>query len=143
MTEVSFRGRYGQPVGRWAALVAEKALKEGRYVQTFESFAAFRPGASLEAIVRISNSFIRTRSSNSSESDVVVVLDNSLFEVSDVTRGLKAGGVVVAAGEKPGSLTAKGEFQFFPLELIAGSSQENRTDVLLKALYELGVLGNA
>lgn len=140
MVELRFHGRYGQPVSRWAMVVAEKALKEGRYVQVFENFGAFRPGAPMHTTVRISDTFIYTRSSNNTSPDIVVVLDNSLFGVSDVTRGLKQGGVVVAAGPQPEGPSALKEFRFISVQVPPGAGQKERQTALLEALADLGVI---
>lgn len=139
MVELRFHGRYGQPVTPWAMAVARKALEEGRYVQVFENFGAFRPGAPMYTTVRVSESFIYTRSSNHTTPDIVVVLDNSLFGVTDVTRGLKPGGMVMAAGLQPEGLPVK-DFRFISVEVSPGAGREVSKTALLEALADLGVI---
>ncbi|GFN21849.1 MAG: 2-oxoacid:acceptor oxidoreductase family protein [Thermoanaerobacteraceae bacterium] len=140
MIELRFHGRYGQPVTPWAMAVATKALQQGRYVQVFENFGAFRSGAPMHTTVRISDNFIYTRSSNHTSPDIVVVLDNSLFGVTDVTRGLKPGGIVVAAGLQPEGLQALKDFRFISVPVPPGAGQEERKNALLEALADLGVI---
>ncbi|MGI9861171.1 2-oxoacid:acceptor oxidoreductase family protein [Moorella naiadis] len=133
MREIRFHGRYGQPVAALANKVAAAALTRGKYAQVFESFAAYRPGAPLEVTVRVDNEFIRRRSANASSPDVVVVMDNSLLPVTDVTRGLKAGGTIVAAGIDRAALGERGRGFQFVATVTDGDRQQN----LLQALEEL------
>lgn len=117
MTEIRFRGRFGQPVGKLVRALGQYALSQGKNVQVFDSFAAYRPGAPMYSILRISNEFIRERSANNTRSDVVIVLDNSLFGVTDVTKGLKSSGQVMALGVSEEVLGDKAkDFRFVPLE---------------------------
>ncbi|QGP91636.1 Pyruvate ferredoxin/flavodoxin oxidoreductase [Neomoorella glycerini] len=116
MIEIRFHGRYGQPVAALAGKVAQVALAAGKYAQVFENFGAYRPGAPMYAVVRIADSFIRERSANASNPDAVVVLDNSLLPLTDVTKGLKDGGMVFALGIGPETLGEKGKkFRFTPV----------------------------
>ncbi|CEP68501.1 2-oxoacid:acceptor oxidoreductase, gamma subunit,pyruvate/2-ketoisovalerate [Moorella glycerini] len=124
MIEIRFHGRYGQPVAALAGKVAQAALAAGKYVQVFENFGAYRPGAPMYAVVRIDNNFIRERSANASSPDAVVVLDNSLLAVTDVTKGLQDGGMVLAMGIGPEALGEKGKkFKFTPVAP-AGDKQQ-------------------
>ncbi|MDN5344044.1 MAG: pyruvate ferredoxin oxidoreductase gamma subunit [Clostridia bacterium] len=132
MIEIRFHGRYGQPVAALAGKVAQAALAAGKYVQVFDSFGAYRPGAPLQTTVRVDGGFIRVRAANASQPDVVVVLDNSLLAVTDVTRGLKVGGAVLAAGIGPEALGEKGKrFSF-----VAVDTAGDRQEAVLKALEE-------
>lgn len=98
MTEIRFHGRFGQPVGKLVRALGKYALSQGKNVQVFDAFAAVRPGAPMYSILRISNEAIRERSANNTRPDMVIVLDNSLFGVTDVTKGLKSSGQVMALG---------------------------------------------
>jgi|SRR5680860_295094 len=98
MTEIRFHGRFGQPVGKLTRTIGKHALSQGKNVQIFDSFVAYRPGAPMYSILRISDESIRERSANNTRSDMVIVLDNSLFGVLDVTKGLKKSGHVMALG---------------------------------------------
>lgn len=134
--EIRFHGRYGQPVTPWAMAMAERALNRGFFVQVFENFGAFRPGAPLYTTVRISSDFIYTRSANKSTPDVVVVLDNSLFSVVDVTQGLKKGGVVIVSGLSPEETGIKG-YKITTLEVPPGTEVKARQESLWQALCGL------
>jgi pyruvate ferredoxin oxidoreductase gamma subunit/2-oxoisovalerate ferredoxin oxidoreductase gamma subunit len=76
--EVRFHGRGGQ--GAWTAslLLAQAALKERKYIQSFPAFGPERAGAPITAFTRISDENIQIHSSIY-EPDVVVVLDPTLL----------------------------------------------------------------
>ncbi len=117
MTEIRFHGRFGQPVDKLVKVLGQHALSQGKKVQIFNSFAAFRPGAPMYSILRVSNEPIRARSANNTRPDVVVVLDNSLFGVADVTKGLKNSGQVMALGVGEEILGNQAlDFRFTPLD---------------------------
>lgn len=110
-------GRFGQPVGKLAAAVAKYAMQQGKHVQVFNSFAAFRPGGPTFAVVRTDDGPIRRRSANATTADIVIVLDNSLFASTDVTKGLRSGGTVMALGVDGSALGDKaGDFAFVALD---------------------------
>lgn len=96
MVELRFHGRYGQPVGKVTRAIGKQLMTEGKHVQVFDGFGAFRPGNPMYSTIRVSDEVILDRSVNDTTPDVVIVLDNSLFEVADVTKGLKLGGTVMA-----------------------------------------------
>ena len=98
MLELRFHGRFGQPVGKVSRTIAKQLLSEGKHIQVFDGFAPFRPGNPMNSTIRVSEDVILERSVNDTTPDVVVVLDNSLFGVTDVTKGLKSDGVVMALG---------------------------------------------
>ena len=140
MTEIRLHGRFGQPVGKVARAIGKYALEHGKRVQVFDSFAAFRPGAPTFSIVRVADDYIRERSANSTQSDVVMVLDNSLFGVIDVTKGLKENGTLCALGVTAEVLGEKGSvYAFSGLETYfeQGGDVEGN---LVSALKSQGIL---
>lgn len=117
MTEIRFHGRFGQPVGKLVRALGKFALSQGKKVQVFDAFAAYRPGAPMYSILRVSNESIRERSANNTWPDMAIVLDNSLFGVADVTKGLKKSGQVLALGVGEDVLGDKSkDFRFVPLD---------------------------
>lgn len=82
-----------------ATLLAIAAFKDGKYSQAFPKFGVERRGAPVQAFTRISDEFIR-RKSAIYEPDILVVLDPTLFEVVNVTKGLVKGGQVIINTEK-------------------------------------------
>lgn len=141
MIEIRFHGRFGQPVGKLVRGIGQQILKSGKHVQIFDAFAAFRPGAPMYSVLRVSDEVIRERSANNTKPDVVVVLDNSLFQVADVLKGLKKTGKVMALKRNEYVLGEKSsEFGFVPLDSFF---QENSVDIennLIRALENQGVL---
>lgn len=112
MIEIRFHGRGGQGAVTSAELVALAAIGEGRFAQSMPSFGPERRGAPVQAFMRVSSEPIRVRA-EVTRPDVVVILDDSLLHVVDVTSGLKDGGLVVvntkqSEGEVRGAMTYKG-----------------------------------
>ena len=94
MYEIRFHGRGGQG-GRMAAeAYALAAFLEGSYAVSFPFFGAERRGAPVRAFARISTEPILVRSQIYNP-DYVLVLDESLLEVANVTEGLKKDGIIV------------------------------------------------
>jgi len=94
MTEIRWHARAGQGAVTAANLVAETALIEGRYFQAMPEYGPERMGAPLKAFTRVSSESIEV-TNNVEFPHIVVVLDDTLLPVVDVTEGLAADGVVV------------------------------------------------
>ena len=92
--EIRWHGRGGQGAKTAALLLADVAFKTGKYVQGFPEYGPERMGAPITAYNRISSSPI-TVHSNIYEPDYVVVVDESLLDSIDVTRGLNPEGAVI------------------------------------------------
>ena len=99
MEEIRFHGRGGQGAVTAATLLAVAGFNDGSYTQSFPKFGVERRGAPVEAFVRISDSFIRGKSAIYNP-DILVVLDSTLFDVVDVTSGLKKEGMAIINTEK-------------------------------------------
>ncbi len=96
--EIRWHGRGGQGAKTAALLLADVAFKTGKYVQGFPEYGPERMGAPITAYNRISDEPI-TVHSNIYEPDYVVVVDESLLETIDVTKGLKREGAVIINSE--------------------------------------------
>jgi len=94
LVELRFHGRGGQGAVTAANILAAAAVSEGKYAQAFPYFGAERRGAPVEAYARVSDRPIE-RHSQVREPDIIVVLDPSIFELVDVTRGLKPQGLII------------------------------------------------
>ena len=94
MLEVRWHGRGGQGAVTSVELLALAAIGEGRFAQGFPSFGPERRGAPVAAFNRVDEKRIRRRCVIASP-DVVVVLDESLIGLVNVTDGLKPDGVLV------------------------------------------------
>ena len=94
LTEIRWHGRGGQGAKTAALLLADVAFQTGKYVQGFPEYGPERMGAPITAYNRISDKQIRVHS-NIYEPQYVVVVDESLLETVDVTRGLKKEGAIL------------------------------------------------
>lgn len=102
MIEIRFHGRGGQGAVIASKILAAALFKEGKYAQAFPAFGAERRGAPVIAFTRFDKKTI-TRRSQVYEPDHVVVLDEPILEVVDVTAGLKTGGRILINSPKPSS----------------------------------------
>lgn len=101
IVEIRWHGRGGQGAKTAALLLADVAFKTGKYVQGFPEYGPERMGAPITAYNRISENQIRVHS-NIYEPDFVVVVDEGLLDVVNVTDGLKVdGGIVVNTKKSP------------------------------------------
>ena len=94
LVEFRWHGRGGQGAKTACLLLADAAFAAGKYVQGFPEYGPERMGAPITAYNRISD----TRCSvhcNIEEPDYVVVVDETLLESVNVTRGLQAEGAVI------------------------------------------------
>ncbi len=106
MWEIRWHGRGGQGTKTAVLLLAESVITEGGYAQGFSEYGPERMGAPVTGFNRIDQKPIRLRCPIL-EPHVVVVLDESLLEVVDVTCGLKPDGMVLVNTPKgPGETRA-------------------------------------
>jgi pyruvate ferredoxin oxidoreductase gamma subunit len=99
--EIRWHGRGGQ--GAWTAslLMAQSALLEGKYVQSFPEFGPERMGAPIRAFTRISNKPIDIHC-GVYEPEIVVVLDPTILRTVNVLEGLpESGTLIVNERRKP------------------------------------------
>lgn len=94
LVEIRWHGRGGQGAKTASLLLADAAFNTGKYIQGFPEYGPERMGAPITAYNRISDEKI-TIHSNIYEPDYVVVVDDTLIECVDVTKGLKEDGAIV------------------------------------------------
>jgi pyruvate ferredoxin oxidoreductase gamma subunit len=94
LTEIRWHARAGQGAVTAAKLVAETALELDRYFQAMPEYGPERMGAPIQAFTRISEDPIEIHN-NIEHPNVVVVLDETLLPIVDVTRGLADDGVII------------------------------------------------
>lgn len=99
LTEIRWHGRGGQGAKTAALLLADVAFQTGKYVQGFPEYGPERMGAPITAYNRISDTQIRVHS-NIYDPQYVVVVDESLLETVDVTKGLKKEGAILVNTER-------------------------------------------
>lgn len=99
MYKIRIHGRGGQGGKLASKIIGSAAFLEGYEVQDFARYGAERRGAPVEAFVRIDNKEILERG-YISDPDCVIVLDDSLLDIVDVTSGLKKGGLLIINSKK-------------------------------------------
>ena len=92
--EIRWHGRGGQGAKTAALLLAEVAFKTGKNAQGFPEYGPERMGAPITAYDRISDHPIRVHS-NIYDPQYVVVVDETLLEIVDVTAGLREDGAIL------------------------------------------------
>ena len=108
MKEIIIYGRGGQGAVVASRLLAIAAFKEGKYVQSFPFFGVERRGAPVTAYTRISDTVIRKRVPID-KPDYVIILDPTLIENIDITKGLKSSGSIIINTRSPKSNFKFGE----------------------------------
>ena len=99
VVEIRWHGRGGQGAKTAALLLADVAFKTGKHVQGFPEYGPERMGAPITAYNRIGEGEIRVHS-NIYHPDYVVVVDEGLLDVVDVTDGLSKDGAIVVNTKK-------------------------------------------
>ncbi len=95
-----WHGRGGQGAVLGASMLGSAAaLYEGRYAVSFPSFGAERRGAPVQAFTRISDRTIRTRS-QIYHPTVIIVLDDTLLDVVNITDGAREGATILVNTRK-------------------------------------------
>jgi pyruvate ferredoxin oxidoreductase gamma subunit len=92
--EIRFHGRGGQGAKTASALLAEAAMEQGKFVQSFPEYGAERQGAPVKAFTRISEKKIYLHSGVTNP-NVVVVVDQTLIKSIPVIEGLDDSGLLI------------------------------------------------
>lgn len=103
MIEIRLHGRGGQGAVVGANILAEAAMREGKYVQAFPLFGAERRGAAVQAFLRVDTKQIYIKDIVE-KPDHVIVLDAGLIKTkaAQVDKGLKKGGwILINSHESP------------------------------------------
>ena len=104
MIEIRWHGRGGQGAKTASLLLADAAFNTGKYIQGFPEYGPERMGAPITAYNRINDTPIRVHS-NIYEPDYVVVVDDTLLQAVEVTKGLKEeGAILINSSKKPEQL---------------------------------------
>ena len=94
MIEIRWHGRGGQGAKTASLLLADAAFNTGKFIQGFPEYGPERMGAPITAYNRIDDKEIRLHS-NVYTPDFVVVVDDTLLDSIDVTKGLKDNGGIL------------------------------------------------
>jgi len=97
--EIIFYARGGQGAKTAAEIIAQAAVKEGKFVQAFPQFGPERSGAPTKTFVRVSDLPIRTHEPVT-DPDMVVVLDETILDSQKVTENLSRNEALIINSEK-------------------------------------------
>lgn len=107
LVEFRWHGRGGQGAKTACLLLADAAFSAGKFVQGFPEYGPERMGAPITAYNRISDVRCSIHC-NIENPDYVVVVDETLLDTVDVTRGLsQEGAVIVNTAHPPAQIRAK------------------------------------
>ena len=121
MQEIRFHSRGGQGGVTASKLLAQAAFLEGKYSTAFPLYGAERRGAPITSFTRISEEDIKI-SSQIYQPDIVIVLDDSILDLVNVTDGMKPGGLLIVNTSDLARIP-KGDFKV---------AMVNVTDIALK-----------
>lgn len=112
LVEIVIHGRGGQGSVTAANLLVAAALKDkNKGVQAFPVFGAERRGAPVRAFARISDDEIHLRSEIYNP-DIVIVQDESIIGIVDITKGLKKDGkILINTRKKPSEFPFSKKFK--------------------------------
>jgi pyruvate ferredoxin oxidoreductase gamma subunit len=128
MYEIRWHGRAGQGIITVSRLLGYAALLEGKYAQAFPQFGPERIGAPIVGFTRISDEPIDVHSAVYNP-DVVIVLDDSVPRIVNVTEGLKLGGkMLLNSAKKPEDL--KVEFNMKDIKCSSVDATKISFDIL-------------
>ena len=99
LTEIRWHGRGGQGAVTAAKMVAEIAAEHGKCFQAFPEYGPERSGAPIVAFTRLSDDPIQCYSAIEHPA-IVLILDETLLSVVDVTDGAPADAAVIVNTEK-------------------------------------------
>jgi pyruvate ferredoxin oxidoreductase gamma subunit len=94
LTEIRWHGRAGQGVVTAGELLAEAAMEEGEYFQSFPDYGPERMGAPIKSYTRISDRPVEVHH-QILHPDVIIVVNPNLIGVVDLTEGLKGDGIAI------------------------------------------------
>ena len=139
LTEIRWHARGGQGAVTAAKTLVEMVLPKGWHFQAFPEYGPERMGAPIQIFNRISPEPISTYC-GITEPDIVVVVDDSLMEVVDVTAGLKPGGtIIVNTHLSPEEL--KKRYHFHDYELYTLDATHIAMEVIGRPFANVPMLG--
>jgi 2-oxoacid:acceptor oxidoreductase gamma subunit (pyruvate/2-ketoisovalerate family) len=99
MIEIRIHGRGGQGGVIASKILAVALFSEGQYVQSFPAFGVERRGAPVQAFLRMDEAYIDLRCEVYNP-EYVIVLDPSLLDAVDVTKGMPKGGHILINSDR-------------------------------------------
>lgn len=127
LMEIRWHARAGQGAKTAANILAQAALREGKYAQSFPEFGPERRGAPMQAYNRLSNEPFYLHS-GITEPDIVIVVDPRLMDIVPVTEGLKPDGwVIINTHLPPEEAQQKWELKPFKVATVEASGIARET----------------
>ena len=143
LEEVRWHGRGGQGAVLGASMLGSAAaLYEGKHAVSFPSFGAERRGAPVQAFTRISDRAIRTRSQIYNPT-TIIVLDDTLLDVVNITDGAREGASVIINTRKPAAKLAGIPDSLHVITVDATAIAQEHIGVAIVNTAMLGVLAGA
>ena len=127
LVEFRWHGRGGQGAKTACLLLADAAFSSGKFVQGFPEYGPERMGAPITAYNRISD----TRCSihcNIDCPDYVVVVDETLLDTVDVTKGLSPTGAVIVNTARGGIINEEALYEALKSGSIRGAGLDATVD---------------
>lgn len=110
MTEIRWHGRAGQGVVTAGELLAEAAMRTGKYFQAFPEYGSERMGAPIKSYTRISAEPIELHCPILEPGMIIIVNDN-LIGIENMTEGLAADGIIIInTADDPATIRRKLNF---------------------------------
>lgn len=135
--EIRWHGRGGQGAITAAKIYAQAAFRCGYPgVVMAPSFGTERRGAPVEVSLKVSKTKINDLCPIQ-RPDVVVVLDDSILDETDVTAGLKAGGLLVINTSRPSGAWKFNGFKLATADVTALAVQAG----LKRGIVNTGIIG--
>lgn len=138
LVEIRWHGRGGQGIVSVSRLLAEAALLDKKYVQSFPEFGPERSGAPVRGFTRISDEPISIHSQIFNP-NIVVVVDPTLIG-NNVTSGLAKDGIIVANTELTHDELVK-TLSVRDAHVYAVNARRIALDVLGRPIYNTAMLG--
>jgi len=143
LEEVRWHGRGGQGAVLGASMLGSAAaLYEGKYAVSFPSFGAERRGAPVQAFTRISDRAIRTRS-QIYHPTTIIVLDDSLLDVVNITDGARDGANIIINTRKSADRLKKIPASLHVITVDATAIAREHVGVAIVNTAMLGALAGA
>jgi len=143
LEEIRFHGRGGQGVVALSELIADAAVREGKFARAFPWYGSARRGAPVLAFLAIGSKDSITRSMIYSPK-YVIVLDPALHRVlPTVARGIKEGGIYLQNSAKdPKTLLTELNFDVKLSKLVIVDATKKAMDLTGSPIPNIVMLGS-
>jgi pyruvate ferredoxin oxidoreductase gamma subunit len=138
MIEIRWHGRGGQGIVSVSRLLAEAALLDKKYVQSFPEFGPERAGAPVRGFTRISEEPISIHSQIYNP-NVIVIVDPTLLG-TNVTSGIIKNGAIIANTDR-GPDELKKILSVSDARIYSVNARRIALDVLGRPIYNTAMLG--